>query len=378
MEWRERGTRHILAHPPPHARTLPPVPEPSPVADQQDHSVRYRDNVVIRTALYYVVLFGVAALLYRLPAAKSVMHGSLESLLAGGGSLEVFSSKSQAMKSLGNVSIDEMTLALTVAASMIGAVLLALPVAWIYALTRQKRGYQQSVVQTLMILPPLVAGVVVMVKYSLALAFSLAGIVAAVRFRNTLDDSKDAVYVFLATAIGLAAAVQLPVAAVISVLFNVLILTLWWTDFGRSQAFEGERAKRKVDALERRMRQTGSFVALLDNEIFENMTPEQLEAAADRAWRRKRRLQKDEVTEEEMQNREALLRLRTYDPDASRIAAEVMFDEFLKKWRFGGVVHEKDGTHVVEYAVQLKKTARSSDLLDALQAKTPTIGVEIK
>jgi len=348
------------------------------VADQQDHSVRYRDNVVIRTALYYVVLFGVAALLYRLPAAKSVMHGSLESLLAGGGSLEVFSSKSQAMKSLGNVSIDEMTLALTVAASMIGAVLLALPVAWIYALTRQKRGYQQSVVQTLMILPPLVAGVVVMVKYSLALAFSLAGIVAAVRFRNTLDDSKDAVYVFLATAIGLAAAVQLPVAAVISVLFNVLILTLWWTDFGRSQAFEGERAKRKVDALERRMRQTGSFVALLDNEIFENMTPEQLEAAADRAWRRKRRLQKDEVTEEEMQNREALLRLRTYDPDASRIAAEVMFDEFLKKWRFGGVVHEKDGTHVVEYAVQLKKTARSSDLLDALQAKTPTIGVEIK
>ena len=346
--------------------------------DQQDHSVPFGQNVVVRTAIYYVALFGVAALLYRLPAAKNVMHGSLESLLAGGGSTEVFTSKSQAMKALGNVTVDETTLALTVAAAMIGAVLLALPVAWIYALTRQKRGYQQSVVQTLMILPPLVAGVVVMVKYSLALAFSLAGIVAAVRFRNTLDDSKDAVYVFLATAICLAAAVQLPVAAVISVLFNVLILTLWWTDFGRSQAFEGERAKKKVDALERRMRQTGSFVALLDNEIFENMTPEQLEAAADRAWRRKRRLQKDELSEEEMQNRDALLRLRTYDPDASRIAAEVMFDEFLKKWRFGGVVHEKDGTHVVEYAVQLKKTAKSSDLLDALQAKTPTIGVEIK
>lgn len=348
------------------------------MVDQQDHSVPYAQNVVLRTAVYYLVLFGVAALLYRLPQAKDVMHGSLESLLAGGASIETITSKSAAARQLGAVTVDETTLALTVAAAMIGAVLLALPVAWVYALTRQKRGYQQSVVQTLMILPPLVAGVVVMVKYSLALAFSLAGIVAAVRFRNTLDDSKDAVYVFLATAIGLAAAVQLPVAAVVSVLFNVLVLVLWWTDFGKSQAFEGERAKKKMEAAQRRLRQTGSFVALLDNEIFENMTPEQLEAAADRAWRRKRRLEKNELSDEEMQNRDALLRLRTYDPDASRVAAETTFDEFLKKWRFGGVVHEKDGTHVVEYAVQLKKTARSSDLLDALQAKTPTIGVEIK
>ena len=103
-------------------------------------------------------------------------------------------------------------------------------VAWIYGLTRQKKGYQQSVVQTLMVLPPLVASVVVMVKYSLALAFGLAGIVAAVRFRNTLEDSKDAVYIFLSTAIGLAAAVMLPIAAVISVLFNAIVLLLWYTD----------------------------------------------------------------------------------------------------------------------------------------------------
>jgi hypothetical protein len=58
------------------------------------------------------------------------------------------------------------------------------------------------------------------------------GIVAAVRFRNTLDDSKDAVYVFLATAIGLASAVNLPVAAVISIGFNALALVMYYTDFG--------------------------------------------------------------------------------------------------------------------------------------------------
>lgn len=346
------------------------------MSEKTEHSVPITQNVVLRTAVYYVVIFAVATLLYRVPAAKSVMHGSLEALLSGGGGLD-FGSKAAA-RNAAALRVDETTLALTVAAAMIGAVLLSLPIAWIYALTRHKRGYQQSVVQTLMILPPLVAGVVVMVKYSVALAFGLAGVVAAVRFRNTLDDSKDAVYVFLATVIGLAAAVQLPVAAVVSVLFNVLVLGLWYTDFGKSPAFEGARAQRKVDRARDRLRQTGSFVALVDNEIFENMTPEQLEAVADRAWRRKRRMEKDAVPEEEMHQRDALLRLRTYDPDASRVAAEIMFDEFLKKWRFGGVLHEKDGTHVVEYAVQLKKTARSSDLLDALQAKTPAIGVEIK
>ncbi|HEU4996302.1 MAG TPA: DUF4956 domain-containing protein [Gemmatimonadaceae bacterium] len=348
------------------------------MADTIEHKVPLKENVVLRAAIYYVALFSVAALLYRLPQAKEVLHGSFESLFSGSGTFDLGATKP---KNAPAIAIDAMTLGLTVAASMIGAALLALPVAWIYGLTRQKRGYQQSVVQTLMILPPLVAGVVVMVKYSLALAFSLAGIIAAVRFRTTLDDSKDAVYVFLATAVGLAAAVHLPVAAVISVLFNILILALWYTDFGRAGAFQGSRAMQKLDEMEdaqERMRQTGTFVAMLDNEIFENMTPEQLDLTADRAWRRKRRLQKEDVDEEEMQRRDVLLRVRTYNPDDSRMAVEQVFDEFLKKWRLGGVVHEQDGTHVVEYAVQLKKTARSTELLDVLQSKSQVIGAEIK
>ena len=138
-------------------------------------------------------------------------------------------------------------IAATVALAMTGAVLLTLPVAWIYILTRAKRGYQQSVVQTLLVLPLVVAGIVVLVKFSVALAFSLAGIVAAVRFRNTLDDSKDAVYVFLATAVGLAAAVDMPVALVISFLFNLVVVLLWATDFGRTPAhLEGKTAERRL------------------------------------------------------------------------------------------------------------------------------------
>ena len=338
---------------------------------------RINNNIILRTTLYYVALFGLAALWWRQPRARAVMNAQMDALVGGTGFSGLGGPSS--IQGVGDAApVDAATLAVTVAAAMIGAALLSLPVAWIYTLTRRKRGYEQSVVQTIMILSPLVAGVVVLVKYSVALAFSLAGIVAAVRFRNTLEDSKDAVYIFLATAVGLAAAVQLPVAAVISVLFNVVILALWYTDFGRASAFEGQFAERRLEEARDRLRQTGSFVALLDDEIFENMTPEQLELAADRAWRRRRRFETDQPEEDEMQRRDVLLRLRTYDPDGSRVAVESIFDEFLKKWRFGGVLHEKDGTHVVEYAIQLKKSARSSELLDVLQEKSQVIGVELK
>jgi hypothetical protein len=344
--------------------------------EQSEHVVSWRDNIILRTILYYVVLLSVGAWLWRLPWAASAMHGSLESLFSGGAGLPL--SKKEAAQAMASVNMNETTLAFTVMAAMIGAVLLVLPVAWVYTLTRQKRGYQQSVVQTLIILPPLVAGVVVMVKYSLALAFSLAGIIAAVRFRTTLDDSKDAVYIFLATAVGLSAAVQLPIAVVISIVFNVIILIMWYTDFGKSAAFQGAKARRELEEAQTRMRQTGTFVAALDNQILENMNPEQLELLADRAWRRRRRLETDVVEDDEMQRRDVLLRVRTYDPEQSRVAVEGLFEDFLKKWRLGGVVHENDGTHVVEYAVQLKKTARSAELLDALNAKSQVIGAEIK
>lgn len=337
---------------------------------------RVRSNVVLRTALYYVALFIATWLLRQIPIAKQVMRGSFDQLVGGGGFAGLGGPSSLA--GVGSAPISETTLALTVLAAMVGAVALALPVAWIYGLTRAKKGYQQSVVQTLMILPPLVASVVVLVKYSLALAFGLGGIMAAIRFRSTLEDSKDAVYIFFATAIGLTAAVQLPVAAIISIVFNLLVLLLWYTDFGKSVAFEGQRARRKVEETRAAMRQTGTFVAMVDKELFENMTPQQLDLVADRAWRRRRRMETDEPDDEEMQKRDVLLRVKTTNTDAARIEVEKEFEEFLKKWRLGGVVHEPDGTHIVEYAVQLKKSARSSEFLDQLNKKDIVMEAEIK
>src|SRR5262245_18168448 len=118
--------------------------------------------------------------------------------------------------------------------AMAAAVMLMLPVVWVYILSRQKKGYQQSLVQTLLILPIAVSGVAILVKNSVALAFSLGGIVGAVAFRNRLDDTKDAVYVFITIGVGLACGVQaLHIAVALSLFFNLVILILWYTDFGR-------------------------------------------------------------------------------------------------------------------------------------------------
>jgi hypothetical protein len=261
------------------------------------------------------------------------------------------------------VHLDEVRLAITVTAAMAAAILLSLPVAWVYQLTREKRGYQQSVVQLLIILPLVVAGIVVMVKYSIALAFSLAGIVAAVRFRNTLDDSKDAVYVFLATALGLAAGVNIPVAVVISVLFNAAILILWATDFGHAPvALDGKIAERRMRRA-RELAQTGTFVARVDDEVFRGMTREQLEGVAERALERARDA---DSTGADLPS-ELRLRLTTKNPDTVRRNVERELEERTKRWNFSGQTTDGDGIHKLDYMVRLKKKTKAEDLLASVR-----------
>src|SRR5207249_9908808 len=99
--------------------------------------------------------------------------------------------------------------------------------------TKPKVRYDASLVQTVIVLPIVIAGVVLIIRDSVALAFSLAGIVAAVRFRNTLRDTKDAVYIFLAIAVGLAAGVQaFAVAFVATLIYVGVVLVLWRFDIG--------------------------------------------------------------------------------------------------------------------------------------------------
>ncbi|HEX6219380.1 MAG TPA: hypothetical protein VFZ35_08925, partial [Sphingomicrobium sp.] len=63
-----------------------------------------------------------------------------------------------------------------------GALLMALPVSWVYMEIREEHQYDQALDNTIVMMPVVVTGIVVIVQHSLALAFSLAGIAGAVRF----------------------------------------------------------------------------------------------------------------------------------------------------------------------------------------------------
>jgi hypothetical protein len=103
----------------------------------------------------------------------------------------------------------------------------------VYFITTKDKDVDRAFAQTIVILPVIVAAIALIVHGSLALAFSLAGVVAAVRFRFTLDDPSQALYIFVAIAVGLGAGIgAASVAAVVSVAFVLLTLVLWRIEYG--------------------------------------------------------------------------------------------------------------------------------------------------
>lgn len=336
---------------------------------------RVSDRPLARVVAYYVLLLAGSALLIQIfPGLEHVFSSErMEDLVRiGGGRRGDLSALAQdATPPLVTGAFGP---ALAAAVAMLGATLLMLPVAWVYVLTRQKKGYRQSLVQTLVILPAVVAGVVILVKNSLALAFSLAGIVAAVNFRSTLRDTKDAVYIFLGMVIGLAAGVQImPVALVVSIVFNALVLVLAWTDFGRAPAaLEGARARARLErarALAAANR-TGMFVSVLDREVLKSLSPEQLDAIAERARRAKSRVASATVADvESAKPLDSTLRIYAADPASVRPALEAVLGTQAKGWRFDRMLQGPDGTAGLEYKLRLRKKVPADLLLAQLRER---------
>ncbi len=339
---------------------------------------RLSEMPIAKVTAYYVILIAGSTLLVRLIPSFGAFFSSerMQDIVRGSDfGASPFGTGVPAVTGLGNP-------ALAAAITMLGATLLMIPVAWIYTMTRQKKGYRQSIVQTLIILPGVVAGVVIVVKNSLALAFSLAGIVAALNFRNTLRDTKDAVYIFLAMAIGLAAGVQaLPIALAVSIFFNAVILALAWTDFGRMpQALEGTRARARLErarALANANR-TGMFVSVMEREVLKSLSPEQLDALADRARRIRRRTDDDLSGDVNGRPLDTVLRIYAAEPGTVRQALELVLASQVKAWRFGGSVQAPDGTPGLEYQVRLRKKVPADLLLAQLRERGRAQGVRVE
>ncbi|HKK92952.1 MAG TPA: DUF4956 domain-containing protein [Longimicrobiales bacterium] len=254
-------------------------------------------------------------------------------------------------------------------ASVLGALIIMLPVAWTYILIKRDAGYEESVVHTLLILPVAVAGIVTIVQGSLALAFSLAGIVAAVRFRTTLDDTKDAVYVFLAIGVGLAAGVQaLGVALALSVVFNAVNLVLWKLNFG--------------DIYADRLHRTGglglgtviagpssgrSAVGYGDRAHDASLAPSSVEQIRAQQARIHAALRRESSKKKERKRYLALL-VYTRDPEAVHELVPPILAELAERFRLAeGFEPNAEGVHALTWLVKLQDGVSTGALVTAVR-----------
>jgi ABC-type sulfate transport system permease component len=110
--------------------------------------------------------------------------------------------------------------------AIVGALICSLPVSWVYMTVRSGGEYDQSLVNTIILLP-------------MALAFSLAGIAGAVRFRNSLKSSGDALFILLAVSIGLSAGIgAIELAAVVTAAMNYAFTFLWMAEYGERKGMK--------------------------------------------------------------------------------------------------------------------------------------------
>jgi len=334
---------------------------------------------VWRIALYYVVLLTVAFFLARFfPVFEEVVFGGLEDLIAR--------AQGEASRSFGESFVEgdwsrspelgsysgphpgkKFTLVSTI--SLLGSLSLMIPVAWVYLLTKRKRGYDESVVQAMLILPIAVAGIVFIVQFSIPLAFSLAGIVAAVRFRSTLKDTKDAVYVFLAIGVGLASGARvLGVAAVLSIFFNVVILYLYWSNFGNIYA--DQRSRTGAMGLADVLAGPGSAataISMGDPQLLEAMTQEEIRDVATRIARIERYL-RAEMARKKKERLNALLIVHAEQLVGAQSVVEEILGRMAMRWDLAEILPGAGTTSVLEYLVRLKEEESPARLLELLKS----------
>ncbi len=258
---------------------------------------------------------------------------------------------------------DRLNMAIVTVEVMLGTLVLMLPVSWVYMSERQTRGYRQSIVQTLIILPIVVAGIILIVRNSIALAFGLAGIMAGVRFRNTLKDPRDLVFVFLAIGVGLAAGVQaMTVAWLISMLFNFVLLIIWRSDFGRS-VLEPHPASHWSEPLSTLADGNGQEIP--DRDLMLALDPKKANALADR-FERLRGLMGKSSKKRGRYN--AVLWVTTEDVSVAQRLVEQVLEQTTKRWRLDEVITNEGKPSELYYLIKVRKKTPRDEVLTAVRA----------
>jgi hypothetical protein len=211
-----------------------------------------------RLVLYFVVVFGASAMITTAwPDALQYMpvggHHALDFFEVEGDEVTISLSPGddeQAQDTSQPITGGLVAFAISfLAMHLLGTILLMIPIAWTYMATKRDVGYSKNFARALIVLPICATTTVLLIQDSLALAFGLAALVAAVRFRVALDEAIDGIYIFAAICVGLAAGIGfLGIAAGMTVFFCFTNVLLWQFEFGENpiERLKHERKRAKL------------------------------------------------------------------------------------------------------------------------------------
>jgi hypothetical protein len=216
--------------------------------------------------------------------------------------------------------------------AMATAFVLTVPTVLVYVRTRTHEAYDESLVNTVLVLPSVVTAILIVVQSSLALAFSLTGIVAAVRFRSNVKESRDALYIFASVAIGFASGVYaLDVAAATSLFFVLLELFAWRSGLGGDHSHA--HAAHWPDS------PSNPDLALVTSGEGHRPAGNHPNAAPDAP-----------------KPKSMVLRVEADDLEHGRRVVEAVLAETAKKWRFERTLHHGGRTTGLEYHARLRRS----------------------
>lgn len=295
------------------------------------------NNIIIRLAIYYVTwLLILNAIFHLFPEILYYVAQERERIFIG----KSLDSGIDAGIPLGNIQEGVNRLAdpahtIPVVVALVLAFAVTLPLTWVYAWTRPPKKYSQSFVHTLLVMPVAISLVVFLVKGSLALAFSLAGIVAAVSFRTSLKETMDAVYLFMVIGIGLAAGTQLTtVAYLASLAFVTITLSVWKTNYGaQPPVLSGWRIVSPDHSV-----QTSGTKTITTGGPYD-----------------------------------ARIEVHTTKVETAQKATAQILKSGTKKWQVADVIEEEDGTAIVVYDVSLKQSVALPILIRDIEKSKKSI-----
>jgi hypothetical protein len=319
-----------------------------------------------RLLAYYAALALVAFVLFHFfPALDRLLSGEGAARLSKGQQLLQDGLTSDQIASSGTDALSRLELTITNGIVFIATLALMLPVSWVYMSARRERFHNQAVVQTLLILPMVVAGVILVVRNSLALAFSLAGVVAAVRFRISLRDARDIVFIFLAIAVGFAAGVQvLSVAALLSLIFNFVVVLIWRYDFGRN-VLEPTAAAHWSGPLGELAAEDREGKEVPDRDLVLALTPKKVGMLAERF----KRVGGIVGRNGKKPRYDAVLSVRTTAVPVAQQLVQVVLDQHTKRWKLDEVVTNTGKPCELFYLIRTRKSVPRDVLLTALRVQ---------